>query len=37
MTPEDVVTFWQEAGPGRWFAKDAAFDAEISEWDNPIC
>ena len=23
----DVVSFWREAGPDRWFAKDAAFDA----------
>jgi uncharacterized protein (DUF924 family) len=26
---KDVVTFWREAGPERWFKKDAAFDAEI--------
>jgi uncharacterized protein (DUF924 family) len=25
-TPSDVVTFWREAGPGRWFRKDEAFD-----------
>src|SRR6266542_1702384 len=25
---EDVLTFWREAGPDRWFAKDDAFDAE---------
>jgi uncharacterized protein (DUF924 family) len=25
-TPETVVAFWQEAGPGRWFAPDPAFD-----------
>ncbi|WP_218509172.1 DUF924 family protein [Variovorax sp. dw_308] len=25
----DVVAFWREAGPRRWFAKDAAFDAEF--------
>lgn len=25
----DVVAFWREAGPDRWFAKDEAFDAEI--------
>ncbi|WNJ92462.1 DUF924 family protein [Bosea sp. 685] len=24
-----IVTFWREAGPDKWFAKDAAFDAEI--------
>ncbi|CAM5186790.1 Putative transmembrane protein OS=Castellaniella defragrans (strain DSM / CCUG 39792 / 65Phen)OX=1437824 GN=BN940_07096 PE=4 SV=1 [Castellaniella denitrificans] len=26
-----VVAFWREAGPGRWFSKDAAFDAEFRE------
>ena len=25
----DIVTFWREAGPKRWFKKDAAFDDEI--------
>jgi uncharacterized protein (DUF924 family) len=25
----EVVSFWREAGPKRWFEKDAAFDAEI--------
>ncbi|HEY8380655.1 MAG TPA: DUF924 family protein [Microvirga sp.] len=25
-TPEEVVAFWREAGPERWFAKDEAFD-----------
>jgi len=29
VTAEDVVAFWREAGPERWFNKDAAFDAEI--------
>lgn len=24
--PADIVEFWKAAGPGRWFAKDAAFD-----------
>ena len=24
-----VVSFWREAGPEKWFAKDEAFDAEI--------
>jgi uncharacterized protein (DUF924 family) len=24
-----VVTFWREAGPRRWFAKDPAFDAHF--------
>ena len=27
ITPSDVVAFWKEAGPGKWFKKDAAFDA----------
>ena len=27
MSAEAVVTFWREAGPRRWFAKDADFDA----------
>jgi len=27
----DIVSFWQKAGPDRWFEKDAAFDAEIRE------
>jgi uncharacterized protein (DUF924 family) len=25
-----LVQFWRDAGPGRWFAKDPAFDAEFS-------
>ena len=25
----DIVSFWRDAGPERWFKKDAAFDAEI--------
>ncbi len=29
ITPSDVVAFWKEAGPGKWFAKDEAFDAEF--------
>ena len=28
-TPAAVLAFWREAGADRWFAKDAAFDAEI--------
>lgn len=26
---DDVVTFWRDAGPQRWFKKDAAFDADF--------
>jgi uncharacterized protein (DUF924 family) len=25
-SPQDLVAFWREAGPKRWFAKDTAFD-----------
>ena len=28
-TPGDVVAFWREAGPKRWFAKDEAYDASF--------
>jgi uncharacterized protein (DUF924 family) len=27
----EVVRFWREAGPGRWFKQDAAFDAQFRE------
>src|SRR5215475_15057517 len=27
----DIVSFWQKAGPDRWFKKDSAFDDEIRE------
>ncbi|HEY4140091.1 MAG TPA: DUF924 family protein, partial [Pseudolabrys sp.] len=30
-TTADVVAFWREAGPKRWFEKDFAFDQEIRE------
>jgi uncharacterized protein (DUF924 family) len=28
---QDVLTFWREAGPKRWFRKDPAFDAEFRQ------
>ena len=28
-TPADVVAFWREAGPERWFKKDTDFDEQI--------
>jgi len=28
-SPADVIAFWREAGPDRWFNKDAQFDQEI--------
>lgn len=27
--PADILAFWREAGPARWFEKDDAFDAAI--------
>ncbi len=30
-TAADVVAFWREAGPKRWFEKDFAFDEEIRQ------
>lgn len=29
MSPETLVTFWSNAGPQKWFAKDDAFDADL--------
>ena len=29
--PADVVRFWRDAGPERWFRKDAAFDTLFRE------
>jgi uncharacterized protein (DUF924 family) len=29
IAPSDVVAFWKEAGPRKWFAKDDAFDIEF--------
>ncbi|WP_199554891.1 DUF924 family protein [Sandaracinobacteroides hominis] len=31
MLPSEVVRFWREAGSGKWFGKDPAFDAEFRE------
>ncbi|MCK0207554.1 DUF924 domain-containing protein [Starkeya koreensis] len=28
-SPADILTFWREAGPTKWFEKDDAFDAAI--------
>ena len=28
-SPAEVVAFWRDAGPKRWFNKDAAFDDDI--------
>src|SRR5262245_46462824 len=29
ITPADILAFWREAGPDRWYKKDDAFDAEV--------
>jgi uncharacterized protein (DUF924 family) len=31
ITPADVLAFWREAGPDKWFEQDAAFDAAIRD------
>ena len=28
-TPDDILAFWTQAGPQKWYAKDDAFDADI--------
>jgi uncharacterized protein (DUF924 family) len=30
IEPKDVLGFWMEAGPEKWFAKSDAFDAELT-------
>jgi uncharacterized protein (DUF924 family) len=30
MKPEDIATFWMEAGPTRWFNRDPAFDGVLA-------
>jgi uncharacterized protein (DUF924 family) len=29
VTPAEVLAFWREAGPDRWYKKDGAFDDEV--------
>jgi len=29
--PAEVIAFWREAGPDKWFRKDADFDRAIAE------
>ena len=31
VTPDEVVRFWREAGPPKWFAKDEAFDRALAQ------
>jgi uncharacterized protein (DUF924 family) len=28
-TPAEIVTFWREAGPDKWFGDDRAFDLTV--------
>jgi uncharacterized protein (DUF924 family) len=30
-SPKDVIAFWRDAGPKKWFEKDEAFDRAIRE------
>ena len=29
--PHDLLQFWRDAGPGRWFRRDDGFDAQLRE------
>ena len=29
--PEDIIAFWRDAGPEKWFKRDEAFDAELAD------
>ena len=29
VTPGEILAFWREAGPDRWYKKDGAFDDEV--------
>lgn len=31
LSPAEIVAFWIEAGPEKWFAKDPAFDTAFTE------
>jgi uncharacterized protein (DUF924 family) len=31
ITPQNIVQFWRDAGPKKWFEPDPAFDASIRE------
>ena len=30
-TPAEIISFWRDAGPDKWFEKDEAFDREITK------
>jgi uncharacterized protein (DUF924 family) len=29
VMPDEILAFWREAGPGRWYKRDDAFDAVV--------
>jgi uncharacterized protein (DUF924 family) len=29
IAPEEILAFWREAGPARWYSKDAGFDTTV--------
>ena len=29
VTPAEILAFWRDAGPDRWYRRDDAFDAEV--------
>jgi len=29
VTPAEILAFWRNAGPARWYSRDDAFDAEV--------
>src|SRR5207237_4889636 len=29
ITPTEILAFWRNAGPDRWYTPDEAFDAEV--------
>ncbi|MET0808038.1 MAG: DUF924 family protein, partial [Pseudoxanthomonas sp.] len=31
VTPAQVVAFWRDAGPDKWFERDDAFDDEFRD------
>ncbi|AYG95704.1 DUF924 domain-containing protein [Brevundimonas naejangsanensis] len=31
LPPSEILTFWTDAGPDKWFAKDAAFDRAFTD------
>ena len=35
-TPDEVILFWREAGPDKWFSKDETFDQVCRELGVPL-